>query len=74
MLPGVAGLSLAAAAGPGRVAEALAAVGAVPHPEDSPNLTVERPVGHTSHNLFVRCKKDKSKFFLVSLRQVCACF
>jgi hypothetical protein len=70
-LPGVAGLAgLTQGAGPDRVAAALAALGVVPHGEASPDLTVERPVGHTSHNLFLRCKKDKNKFYLVTLRQV----
>ena len=72
--PAVAGLDgIDAAPGPARIAAALAAVGAVAHKEVDPKLDIERPVGHTTHNLFVRCKKNKDKFYLVTLRQVRAC-
>ncbi len=37
--------------------------------EESPRLDVVKPVGHSTHNLFVRDKKNKDAFFLISLRQ-----
>ena len=39
-----------------------------PYKEEDPDLSVEKPVGHDTHNLFVKDKKKK-KYFLIMARQ-----
>jgi hypothetical protein len=51
--------ALSSERGPARVASALAALGLASAPEPAPVLDVERPAGHSTHNLFLRDRKNK---------------
>ncbi len=46
----------------------LAKAGVVPHKESNPDLTARKPVGHSSHNLFVKDKKS-GQLIMISARQ-----
>jgi len=65
----VAPLTLDGSAGRERVWKRLEQAGIKPYKEIAPKLDAERPVGHSTHNLFLKAKKSKKKSFLV---MVCA--
>ena len=48
--------------------ERLKAMGVTPYKDKNPDFSAERPVGHSTHNLFVKDKKKK-KHFLIMGRQ-----
>mmetsp|Transcript_21844 Transcript_21844/g.38624 ORF Transcript_21844/g.38624 Transcript_21844/m.38624 type:complete len:586 (-) Transcript_21844:99-1856(-) len=51
-----------------RLLDRLAKAGVVPFQDPNPDLTAKRPVGHSTHNLFVKDKKTK-QLYMISMRQ-----
>mmetsp|Transcript_2662 Transcript_2662/g.6248 ORF Transcript_2662/g.6248 Transcript_2662/m.6248 type:complete len:585 (+) Transcript_2662:116-1870(+) len=51
-----------------RLLDRLAQEGIVPRREENPDLEAKRPIGHSTHNLFVKDKKAK-KEYMIALRQ-----
>lgn len=51
-----------------RLWDYLKSIGCTPYKEDNVDLNAKRPVGHSTHNLFVKDKKSKG-LYLISMRQ-----
>jgi len=51
-----------------RLWKRLAEMGIIPYKEEDPNLEAVKPVGHTTHNLFVKDKKSKKMFLITALQ------
>ena len=54
-----------------RLWKRLKSAGITPYREKEPDLEAERPVGHSTHNLFLKAKETKKKYFyvLVTVKQ-----
>lgn len=48
-----------------RLWKRLESAGVKPYREEKPDLEAERPVGHSTHNLFLKAKVTKKEFFYV---------
>jgi len=64
----VESLNLSHEAAQERLWTKLHAMGIVPRLEENPDLTAKRPLGHSTHNLFVKAKKPKQNY-LVCVKQ-----